>query len=640
MTKIFFRIANKIKKEIRTRLLKVFVNNKTFYKRYCKYVILDIPSIEVFRDTEIEFCSHYNNIPIKSLISTDIKVFGKIIPDSMPNWHYDYLYSYEFDKNIFYKSIKYPLGEGDIKTPWEISRFQHLVYVGINYRLINNDKYVHLFNNLISSWIDNNLPLRGANWACTMDVAIRATNMIVGYLYFKDSKILNDDFKRKFVNSLYYHAYFTRTNLEFSYKVNGNHYLSDIVGLLFICFFIHTEKTKDWFHFSMKELLKECNNQVYADGTNFEASTCYHRLCLELLFYPYFLITKNRDNNYFSFFQKYEDKFADYSKKLFNMFDAVYYLLKPNGRLPQIGDNDSGQYIKLYPRKVLDMRYLLSLGSVFYNNPKWKIKEFFKNDEDIIEMLILYGKEGRKKWDSMSWSFLREISSHAFKDSGWYVMRKDLNYCIISCGPNGQLDVGGHAHNDKLSFELFLQGREVIVDPGTYAYTSRPNTRNLFRSTGYHNTVTIDGEEQNRFTDGQLFKMQNDSKARCTRWEVTENIDYFAGEHYGYTRLKDPVIHRRKIQFNKVAGEIEIVDSFFCEEEHTFEWSFVLHPYIVDKIKLDSSDFDLQKKHCYYSPEYGVKLNTKRIWFKEKAEFDFEVKISINSNLVFTVEKL
>jgi hypothetical protein len=592
----------------------------------------------MFHDAEIKFLPQYNNILIKFPISNELKIFGKLITDEIPNWHYDYFYSYEFDKKIFYKSIRIPIGKGDIKTPWEISRVQHLVYNEINYQITNKDEYAHLFNNLIVNWINNNPPLYGVNWSCTMDVAIRATNMIVGYLYLKNSKILIDDFKKKFLNSLCYHAYFIKSNLEYSYKVNANHYLSDIAGLLFICFFIQTQKTKSWLHFNIKELTNECNNQVDEDGTDFEASTCYHRLCLELLFYPYLLITKNKNN--FSLLQDYEDKLAVYSKKLFNIFDATYYLLKPNGAMPQIGDNDSGQYIKIYPRKILDMRYLLSLGSVFYNNSKWKIKEFFKNEEDIAEILILYGEKGKEKWECMNWSSVKEINSHAFKDSGWYIMRKELNYCIISCGPNGQRNVGGHGHNDKLSFELFLQGKEIIVDPGTYIYTPEPEMRNLFRSTKYHNTVTIDNKEQNRFIDGQFFKMHNDSKAKCITWEVTDNIDYFTGEHYGYTRLEDPVVHRREIQFNKTVGKLDIIDSFVCKKEHTFEWNFVLFPNIADKIKLVSNDFDLQKEHCYYSPEYGVKQDTKKISFKAKAQSNFKVKISVNSELVFTVENL
>ena len=46
-----------------------------------------------------------------------------------------------------------------------------------------------------------------------------------------------------------------------------------------------------------------------------------------------------------------------------------------------------------------------------------------------------------------------------YKKAGWYVMRNNKNYCVVSCGPNGQNGIGGHTHNDKLSFELCINGR-------------------------------------------------------------------------------------------------------------------------------------------------------------------------------------
>lgn len=117
------------------------------------------------------------------------------------------------------------------------------------------------------------------------------------------------------------------------------------------------------------------------------------------------------------------------------------------------------------------MKYLLSLGAVFFKESKWRIREFFNSDEDIAEILILFGKKGKSIWDSLEWHSLKNISSKAFNNSGWYVMRNNKEYCIMSCGPNSQNGNGGHAHNDKLSFELMLNGKDIIIDPGTFVYT-------------------------------------------------------------------------------------------------------------------------------------------------------------------------
>ncbi len=64
----------------------------------------------------------------------------------------------------------------------------------------------------------------------------------------------------------------------------------------------------------------------------------------------------------------------------------------------------------------------------------------------------------------------------------------DLWIDAADIGPN---DIPGHAHADNLTFELHLNGRPVIVNPGISTYEK--NARRAWeRSTAAHNTVTID----------------------------------------------------------------------------------------------------------------------------------------------------
>ena len=41
---------------------------------------------------------------------------------------------------------------------------------------------------------------------------------------------------------------------------------------------------------------------------------------------------------------------------------------------------------------------------------------------------------------------------------------------------------GGHGHNDILSFELFLNGFNVVTDCGAYLYTASREWRNRFEA--------------------------------------------------------------------------------------------------------------------------------------------------------------
>ena len=106
--------------------------------------------------------------------------------------------------------------------------------------------------------------------------------------------------------------------------------------------------------------------------------------------------------------------------------------------------------------------------------------------------------------------------------------------------------VGGHSHNDQLAFELNILGEDFIVDAGTGVYTADKNIRNLFRSTIVHNTVSINGIEQNDFDENNLFSMPEQTFSKCLKFSDSE----FEGEHYGYLK-KVGVVHNRKIILEK-----------------------------------------------------------------------------------------
>lgn len=557
------------------------------------------------------------------------------------DWHTDFKTGYRWNSRTYYKDIAIPYGKGDIKVPWELSRFQHLVLLGQAYWITGNEKYALEFKTQVTGWISKNPPQFGPNWACTMDVAIRAANWLVGWEFFRKSPSLNEDFCHAFLQSLLVHARFIRSNLECSDELTSNHYLSNISSLFFIAYMApEFKESEEWFSFAHKELESEYKKQVYPDGTDFEASTCYHRLALELLLYPALLGKKNGIS-----FSK------DYNERLKKMFEAVFYLIKPNGRMPQVGDNDSGRFLKfeLPDTVVLDMRYLLPLAAMYFDDLGFKILygdnppilplekggtegfEGFLNEikEELLDCLFpifwLFGTEGVKRWQGMSGKRVENLESRAFPDAGWYVMRHNRDYILISCGPNGQNGNGGHAHNDKLSFELCINGKDIIIDPGTYLYTLVPDWRNTFRSTVYHNTVSVDRMEQNRWMDGRsgLFQMSEEAKARCLEW-IPGRV--FIGEHYGFPGI----IHRREIRFERDGWFI--LDKLIGEKKEG-KAHFIFSPecnivkkgensYTIDNVILTFSKAKDKISDLWYSKEYGVKVSTKALEFIFSGELE------------------
>ena len=531
------------------------------------------------------FCGH-----IFDLLGSGPK---KLSPDGTGyqpiDWHSDFKSGYRWDSDIFYRNIGFDSTEGvDIKVPWELSRFQHLNTLGQAYVLTKNRKYSDEFSNQISDWIENNPFPFGVNWKCAMDVAIRVANWLVGMEYFSGKCTFSADFLEKFYASVNEHGRFIYGHLEYSQEITTNHYVADIAGLFFISVYCpFFKESKKWQKFALKELCREMEKQVYSDGCNFEASTSYHRLVLEMFFYCE-LLGRRAD---IDFPEKYKNK-------LKKMFEFSLYCVKPNGMIPQIGDNDSGRFLVFCKRPVLEHKYLLTLAAIYYRDSGFKLP-FFDFDEEVF---WVFGKAGKDIYDGMP-ERKEPLASKAFSGAGWYIIRHDNEYCFISCGPNGQNGRGGHAHNDKLSFELAIDGQDVIVDPGTYVYTSFPEERNKFRSTEYHNTVKFGDCGQNEFSEEDLFCLFDRVKIRKAALKETENEIRVEGE----IQYSD-FTHKRTINLNKASGDWQVIDELFCQKQVTAKLFFHLSP-DVDKesVSVETEKYKLEKEGYDFSPGYGVK---------------------------------
>lgn len=515
------------------------------------------------------------------------------------DWHSDFKGGYRWDPQSFYKRIKYGHIKGvDIKVPWELSRFQHLNTLGQAYALTGDKKYREEFVSQVTDWIETNSIGFGVNWASTMDVAIRVANWLVAKEFFEEGS-LPKEFLEKFYVSIYEHGRFVRSHLEYSSELTTNHYIADLAGLFFVAVYCpFFKESASWEKFCVNELAKEIQKQVYEDGCDFEASTSYHRLVLEMFFYCE-LLGKRAG-------VEFPQAFRDRVRK---MFEFSLYCIKPNGKIPQIGDNDNGRYLIFSPRPVLEHKYLLNLAAIHYGDLEFRPSEF-SFDEEAFWVL---GAQGHAVFVQLP-SRAEPLNSRAFPDAGWYIMRHNKDYCFISCGPNGQNDNGGHAHNDKLSFELMLDGEDVIVDPGTYVYTADPKERDKFRSTAYHNMAALNGFEQNPIGKG-LFSLKCGIRIKTASMEEEKEKILFRGSiETSESSLK------REINFDKNHGACLVRDNFIAKRPnnaisriHIAPGLEIIDRQIVKKglgNKLAQIEFEgrsFEEKLYDYSAAYGVK---------------------------------
>jgi hypothetical protein len=242
--------------------------------------------------------------------------------------------------------------------------------------------------------------------------------------------------------------------------------------------------------------------------------------------------------------------------------------MRPDNRMPLIGDADGSQIIPIVKRDVDDVAYLLSLGAVLLNDEKLKLTAIEP------EVAWLFGEEGVSLLQKMGDE--EDMPSNASPDAGAYLMRDGdlhLHFNANDCGVNGR---GSHGHNDALSIEISAFGRPFIVDPGSYVYNLDREARQAFRSTAYHSTVMVDGVEQNTTEVEFPFIMGNEAKPSVTQCQMSPERDLVSARHNGYTRLAEPVIHERSVEFNKTQKYWVITDDLSGKGSHEFTFGFHL----------------------------------------------------------------
>jgi uncharacterized heparinase superfamily protein len=467
------------------------------------------------------------------------------------DWHTDFKSGHRWNPRTYYSDIRaapYP-GGYDLKVPWELSRCQHFAWLGQAYWFCGDERYAQEYVDQVTDWIRQNPPQLGVNWACAMDVAIRAVNWLWGYYLLQSSPAFSNSFRLALFKSLLQHGRHIFANLEFSETLTSNHYLSDIVGLIYLGILLpEFEEAREWRRFGLQELEQEMFKQVYPDGVDFEASTSYHRLVAELFLSATLLAEQN--GHAFS---------AAYCARLEKMVEFTLHLTRPDGTVPLLGDCDNGRLHRLKAwagdlREWSDHRHLLAIGAVRFDRADFAAAA----GDQWEEAIWLCGAQAAN--DARAATAATPVTatgvSRAFPDAGIYVLRHEDWQVVICAGPVGQNGNGGHAHNDKLSLTLFAAGQEWLVDPGSYLYTADFAERNHFRSTTYHNTVMVADEEQNRFDrdPGRVFTLHDDARARLVRWADEAAYLLVVAEHEGYRRLAAPVIHRRSFFFDKQAA--------------------------------------------------------------------------------------
>jgi hypothetical protein len=249
------------------------------------------------------------------------------------------------------------------------------------------------------------------------------------------------------------------------------------------------QDSAEWLAFAKSAFETNVLRDVRPDGKEIENATGY----VQFAFISLFNVLKTLEERGVSVD-------PEVRRRLDLLQDFLAWCAHPDLSMPMIGDSDRHRPMLL--------------------ERTWP---FFERED--IRYILTQGREGTQPL----------MASRYWEHSGWAVMRsawdampfEDARHLVFKASPRGP-----HGHLDQLSLTLYAYGRPLLIDPGRLNYRAEGR---IFRSTPYHNTLTIDGNDQ------------HEGDASFERWKSTDAYDLAVGSH----QLYPGVTHRRTVLFVK-----------------------------------------------------------------------------------------
>jgi hypothetical protein len=474
---------------------------------------------------------------------------------------------------VFGKTLDYrdPALVGNIKYLWEPNRHLHLVTLAQAYFLTKDHRYLSGIKDQLDSWFTQCPYPLGPNWTSSLELAIRLINWsFVWQLIGERQSPLFDNpegaaFLERWLISVYQHSYFIKGYFS-KYSSANNHLIGEAAGLFTASItWPYWKEVVQWRSLAQTLLERETLLQNGADGVNKEQAISYQQFVLD------FLIIAGLAG------QTNDLKFSEaYWERIETMLEYLASIMDYAGHIPMIGDADDGFVVTLSKQhNWCPYRSLLTTGAVLFNRGDFKFKGKTLDDKTCW----LLGANAKQKYSKIPEKNSGLPIHKEFSQGGYYIMGCDFETAneiriLVDAGPLGYREIAAHGHADALSFTLSVAGLEFLIDPGTFAYHTEQKWRDYFRGTSAHNTIRVDQLDQS--VSGGNFMWVQKANARSEVWKSDEMLDRFVGMQDGYSRLDDPVIHKREIKFIKKDRKIIIEDTLECKKQHMIEcfWHF------------------------------------------------------------------
>ena len=475
------------------------------------------------------------------------------------HWELDDFHNFSWPR-MYFADINYVMADTrcDVKVPWEKSRMQWLCAAALASQLDadagTSAKRVAAAMDLFEDWVQENPYGVGVNWISSMEVAIRAVNLLLTFSLLENK--LEEAALKQLLVSAGEHLHYLRRFPETS-DVQGNHYLATALGVYFLEEFA---APSDGPHDAPAQNFRvACLEQFSEEGLHIEYSPTYHRLSLDMVAIGFALMKRRRAT-----------VAAGLEPLLIRGVRVCCILANHGNELPVFGDNDSGMVVDFHQ----SVRRFGAYGWLpIANNQAGAAVRSSATLQEAMFGATLAGLCG----NSVSPSSQIEVRDEITLVPPFTVMERGRNKLVVRAGALGLAGRASHDHDDALSFWYSIDGQDFLVEAGCSPYTRDKKERGASIAAFSHNLLTAaDGMRYAGAPGSVTMTMRGGPQGQAR----VSNVDGVAVLHTklvaGSSKV-NPVQHERSFHFGD-EDSLCIEDSARFTDASTFELRFHLAP--------------------------------------------------------------
>lgn len=372
---------------------------------------------------------------------------------------------------------------GDIKLLWELSRMDWLLAMASRAAAGDADEWQRL-NAWLADWCRLNPPYYGPNWKCGQEASIRVMHVAMAAIILgqvRDTAVPLLDFVKMHLQRI-------APTVHYAMAQDNNHGTSEAAALFIGGSWLVAQgrpEGETWQRMGRRWLENRAQRLIGPQGSFSQHSLNYHRVMLDT--YSIAEVWR-RQLGLMEFSDTCKARLRSATLWLHHMVDVEA------GDAPNLGANDGARLLQLADTEYRDQRPSVQMAAVLFCDA------------------MAYAEEGA--WNqALQWlgiplpqKVLPPAGSLLADDGGFAMLRRQDAFVLFRY-PRFHFRP---SQSDALHVDVWLGGKNVMRDGGTYSYNTDPQWLQYFGGTASHNTVQFDGRDQmprlGRFLFGNWLK--------------------------------------------------------------------------------------------------------------------------------------